>query len=51
MVILKINNEKCLTLNLSKEPTFLLMFLVKSYTTFIHPIFIGKFVQKIITQS
>ena len=27
MVILVINNKKCLTLNLSKEPNFILIFL------------------------
>ena len=46
MLILVINNEKCLTLNLSKEPNFVLTFLLKSYTTFIRPNFFGKFVQK-----
>ena len=38
-----INNEKCLTLNLSKEPN---LFLLKSYFTLTRPNFIGKFVQK-----
>ena len=34
-----------LTLNLSKEPNFILIFLVKSYTTLIRPNFIGKAAQ------
>ena len=54
MLILVINNEKCLTLNLGKEPNFVLTFLLKSQTTFIRPNFFGKFVQKnftLITQS
>ena len=45
MVILVINNESCLNLNLSNEFNFILIFLLKSYTTF-YPNFIGKFVQK-----
>ena len=54
MLTLVINNEKCLTLNLSSEPIFVLTFLSKLYTTFIRPNLISKFVQKnctFITQS
>ena len=46
MLTLVINNEKCLTLNLSSEPIFVLTFLSKLYTTFIRPNLISKFVQK-----
>ena len=41
-----ISNEKYSTLNLSKKPNFIYTFLVKSYTTFIGPNFIGKVAQK-----
>ena len=46
MLSLVINNAKHLTLNSSKEPNFILTFILKSYTTFIHPNFIGKVAQK-----
>ena len=42
MVTLVINNEKCLTSNLSKEPKFILIFLGKSCTTLIHSNFISN---------
>ena len=57
MLTLVINNENCLILNLSKEPNFVLAFLLNflfSYTPFMRLNFIGKFVEKhctIITQS
>ena len=42
MLSLVNNNEKYLTLNLSKKPNFISKFIVKSYTTFIPPNFIEK---------
>ena len=46
MLPLVINNEKYLTLNLSRESNFIFIFLVKSYTTFIGPNLIGKVAKK-----
>ena len=34
LIINNINNKKCLILNLSEEPNFVVAFLLKSYTTF-----------------
>ena len=48
MLTLVINSEKCSTVNLSKEPNFVLTFLLISYAPFMHPNFIGKFSKKLI---
>ena len=45
-----INNEKYLTLTLNKEPNCIFKFLLKSYTTFVGPNFIGKVAQKTILE-
>ena len=54
MLTLVINNEKCITLDLSKEPSLVLTFFLKSYTTFRLSNFTDKFFKKnhtFITQS
>ena len=45
MLTLVINSKKCLTSNLSKDLNFVNTFFLKSYSTFMSPNFIGKFVQ------
>ena len=46
MLTLVIKSEKCLTVNLSKEPNFVLTFLLKILRPSMHTNFIGKFFQK-----
>ena len=49
MLTLVINSEKCSTVNLSKEPNFVLTFLLISYAPFMRPNFIGKFPKNLFT--